>query len=318
MHAVFLDEKSLNRDDLSRDALLSIIQDWTFYPETDAADVNERIANAHIVVSNKVCLGEEHFKNNPDLELIAVAATGTNNIDLEAATHYGITVVNVRRYGTASVVQHVIGVMIALCRHTPNYQQAIREGRWQQSDQFCLFDYPIRELGELTLGIIGYGELGRHLAETVKSTFGMQVLVANRPGTDLARDRILLDELLPQVDILTIHTPLTPQTQNLISTAQLSQMKPTAFLINAARGGIVDEQALADALRDHTIAGAAVDTLTTEPPIDGNPLLSADIPNLILTPHIAWASRAARQRLQDMVADNIRAYLAGNPVNKVN
>ncbi len=318
MHAVFLDEKSLNRGDLSRDALLSVTNNWTFYPETNAQDVNERIAKATIVVSNKVQLGEEHFRNNPGLKLIAVAATGTNNIDLEAATRYGITVVNVRGYGTASVVQHVVGVMIALCRNTPSYQQAIREGRWQRSDQFCLFDYPIRELGELTLGIIGYGELGRHLAETVQNTFGMQVLIANRPGTDPVAGRLLLDELLPQVDILSIHAPLTPQTRNLISTAQLAQMKPTAFLINAARGGIVDEQALADALRDHTIAGAAVDTLTIEPPPEDNPLLSTDIPNLILTPHIAWASRAARQRLQDMVADNIRAYLSGNSIDRGN
>jgi glycerate dehydrogenase len=318
MKAVFLDEMSLNRGDLNMELLANSCDEWHLFPETASTEVNARIGDATIVVSNKVVLGEAQFKVAPNLKMIAVAATGTNNIDLEAASRYGITVSNVRRYGTASVVQHVIGVMIELVRNTQNYQQAIRDGRWSASDQFCLFDYPVRELGELTLGIVGYGELGSQLANTVSSAFGMEVLIANRPTGPQLEGRIPLNELLTQVDVLSLHTPLVEETTNLISSKELSMMKRSAYLINAARGGIVDEAALADALRRGVIAGAALDTLTIEPPSLAHPLLAADIPNLILTPHIAWASRASRQRLLDRVADNIRAFLQGKPLNRVN
>ena len=258
----------------------------------------------------------------PHLRLICIAATGTNHVDLDAARRRGIAVCNVPGYATASVVQHVFALILALSTRLPDYQQALRAGRWQQSSQFCLLDYPIREIGGKTLGIIGYGELGQAVAR-VAEAFGMKVKVAQyREGQSrtpfiTGQIRLPLQELLPQVDILSLHCPLTPQTRGLIGPAELALMRPDALLINTARGGIVDEAALAAALCEGKLGGAGVDVLTQEPPAQGNPLLAANIPRLILTPHIAWASRESRQRLVDEVAANIRAFLQGEMRHRV-
>ena len=313
---VFLDKSSLDQGELSFRQLQSSLDEWQIYDATSSNQVVERIQDVEVVVSNKVMLTAEHITQAKNLKLICVAATGTNNVDLNAAQAHGVTVCNVRSYATPSVVQHVFALILNLLRHIPDYQHAIQEGRWQQSDQFCLLDFPIAELQEKVLGIVGYGELGQAVAKTAEC-FGMRVLVAQRPGSNsVSADRIPLKSLLSQIDILSLHCPLSDNTRDLIGKQELRLMKPDALLINTARGGVVDELALAEALRHGQIGGAGIDVLSQEPPGD-NPLFAADLPNLILTPHIAWASRAARQRLLDQVADNITAFYAGTAQNLV-
>ncbi len=317
MTAVFLDRDSLNHDDLDFSSLQSTLADWRFYADTQPEQTASRIADAEVVVSNKVMLDKAALEAAPKLKLIAIAATGTNNVDLNVAARRGISVCNIRRYATPSVVQHVFALLLSLTRHLNDYQAAVRRGDWQRSGQFCLLDYPIRELGDLTLGIIGYGELGRAVADTAERAFGMRVLLAQRPGGPAQPGRIALHELLPQLDVLSLHCPLTAETRGLIGREQLALMKPDALLINAARGDIVDEAALATALLGGRLGGAGIDVLSEEPPTADSPLLQQALPNLIVTPHIAWASRQSRQRLLDQLAENIAAFVAGQPQNLV-
>ena len=319
MRGVLLDRDSLDRGDLDFGRLENSLDDWQFYGSTAPALTAERIGDAEVVVSNKVLIDDAIMAQAPNLKLIAISATGTNNVDLDAAQRRGIAVCNVRRYATPSVVQHVFALILSLTRRLNEYRQAVQQGRWQQSPFFCLLDYPIRELNHLSLGIVGYGELGRAVAEVAHSAFGMEVLIAQRPGTtaEPGSERLPLEELLARVDILTLHCPLSPETEHLIGARELALMKPDALLINAARGGIVDEAALVTALREGRLGGAGFDVLHEEPPKDDNPLLQVELPNLIVTPHVAWASRESRQRLLDQVADNIRAFSSGSPQNLV-
>lgn len=307
---VFLDLASLDLGDLDRARLLASCDHWDLHDQTPPSRRLQRLATAEVAVSNKVVLDRELLQGCPGLRLIVVAATGTNNVDLQAAADLGMAVANVTGYATPSVVQHVFALILALTTRLPDYQAAVRAGAWQRSEQFCLLDYPIRELAGLTLGIVGHGELGRGVAR-VAQAFGMEVWLSQRPGGPPQAGRWPLAELLPRVDVLSLHCPLTPETRNLIGPAELALMRTDALLINTARGGIVDEQALGQALRSGTIGGAGVDVLSLEPPREGNPLLAPDIPNLILTPHIAWASRQSRQRLLDEVAANILAFRQG-------
>jgi glycerate dehydrogenase len=317
MRGVFLDLNSVDRDDLDLTGFRGCLEDWRLHARTVAGgEVAERITGAEVVVSNKVMLDAAALKTSPDLQLICVAATGTNNVDLQAARQQGITVCNARDYATPSVVQHVFALILSLTIQLPRYQQAVQQGHWQRSEQFCLLDYPISELAGKTLGIIGYGVLGHAVAQAAQA-FGMQVIIADHKGRSPRQGRVAFEQLLRTADVITLHCPLTPETQGLIGSTELDMMKSTAFLINAARGGIVDEQALVDALQQGFIGGAGVDTLTKEPPMDGNPLLEAGLSNLIVTPHIAWASRESRQRLLDDVENNIRAFRAGTPRNIV-
>lgn len=309
----------IDQGELDLEDLEAVLPCWHWFDLTPEEVTAERIAGAAVVVTNKVPLTQAVLQGASALKLICIAATGTNNVDLAAATRHGITVCNVRGYGTPAVAQHVFALTLALSTRLLDYQHAVRLGRWQQSPQFCLLDYPIRELAGKRLGIVGYGELGRAVAR-LGEAFGMKLLLAQRPGAQPSGKlwgRLPLQELLPQVDVLSLHSPLTPETRGLIGARELALMKPDALLINTARGGIVDEQALADALRAGRLGGAGVDVLSEEPPVRGNPLLAPDIPNLIVTPHVAWASREARQRLLDQVAANIRAFLAGQPRNVV-
>ncbi len=276
----------------------------------------ERIRDADLVISNKVVVDRPLMAASTQLKLICIAATGTNNVDLEAASELGIAVTNVTGYGTPSVVQHVFSLILSLATRQPQYREAVARGDWQRANQFCLLDYPIWELSGKRLGILGYGELGRAVAR-VAEAFGMQVLVGQRPGGPPQAGRIALEALLPQVDILSLHLPLAENTRNLIGTRELALMQPHALLINTARGGIVDESALAEALINGGLGGAGVDVLSKEPPAGGNPLLNPEVPNLILTPHIAWASVEARQRLIDEVVANVRAFLSGESRNRV-
>jgi glycerate dehydrogenase len=268
------------------------------------------------VLVNKLRITREIIEASPSLRLIALAATGTNNVDLVAAGEHGVAVCNLRDYCTASVVQHVFGVLLLLTQRLREYDALVRSGAWQRGEQFCLLDYPIRELVGRRLGIVGYGTLGRGVARAA-SAFGMEVLVANRPGGTAVPGRMDLDELLPAVDVLSLHCPLAPATQGMIGAARLSRMKRDAVLINTARGALVDAAALADALRGGRLGGAAIDVLSQEPPVDGSPLLAGDIPNLVVTPHIAWAAREARQRCIDEMAANVADFRRGGRRGRV-
>jgi len=307
MRGVFLDAGSISKSDIDMAPLGLLPVAWAYYDHTPPSNVIERISESEIVITNKVVLDEAVLKAAPKLKLICVAATGTNNIDLEAARHRDITVCNVRAYATPSVVEHVFGLILALMRNLPQYQNAVRDGLWQHSVHFSLLSYPIFELNGKTLGIVGYGELGQAVAK-LATAFGMQVLIAERAGVDPRPGRVSLTELLPKVDVLSLHVPLTDETRGLIGAAELQAMRRGAILINTARGGIVDEEALAAALKSGHLGGAGVDVLTQEPPTT-NPLLVEGIPQLIVTPHIAWASREARQRLLNGVVANIEDFI---------
>ena len=315
MKAVFLDLKSL--DDLALEALHAQFASLTLYDQSAPEQVLERIGDAEVVITNKALINAQTLQQAPNLKLVCVVATGVNNVDLEAAKAQGIAVYNCQGYGIPAVVQHTFSLMLALHTQLLSYHQAVRAGRWQTSDQFCLLDYPIQELYGKTVGILGYGALGQGVAK-IAEAFGMKVLVAARPGSESAPEgRILLPELLAQVDVLSIHCPLTDATRNVIDANALALMKPSAFVVNVARGGIVDEQALADALRQNRLAGAATDVLSQEPPVAGNPLLADDIPNLIVTPHSAWGSFEARQRIIDQTVANVQAFKQASEVRRV-
>lgn len=316
MRAVFLDRETLGEDvDLSSSE--AQFTELVNHDRTDAEDVIPRIQGFDVVILNKVVLTREHLTavDRPP-RLICLVATGVNNVDLDACRELGINVVNCRAYGTDSVAQHTLCLMLALSTRLIDYHEAVEAGDWHRARQFCLLDYPVRELSGRTLGIVGLGTLGGRVAE-LAAAFGMKVLVAQRPGGDGRDGRVPLDELLPQVDILTLHCPLTDDTRNLIDAPQMARMKNDAFIINTARGGLVNEEALVTALREGQLGGAGIDVLTSEPPRAGSPLLDEDIPNLIVTPHSAWASAEARQRVCDQLAENIRAWRDGEPVRLV-
>ena len=317
MRAVFLDWDSVDNQDLDRRCLEQLPIDWEFFDNTLMEQLPLCLERAEIAVSNKIVLNKPAIDASQSLKLICVAATGTNNIDLVAAAKKNIPVCNVRTYATPSVVQHVFMLILNLMRHLPEYQQALADGRWQQSDYFCLLDHTIEELTGKTLGIVGYGELGQAVANMARQ-FGMNVLVAQRLHGTPTTDRIPFEALLPRVDVLSLHCPLTPETENLIGENELNRMKPGAILINTARGGIVDETALLSALTNGKLAGAGIDVLVREPPDKGDILLDAKLPNLIITPHIAWASKQARQRLIQGIAANIHGFLNGKIINRVN
>lgn len=316
MHGVFLDLRTVDRDDLDLTSLRSVITQWTWYDWTDPSRLIDRISDADILVSNKVRLDATALASAHKLKLVCIAATGTNNIDLNACRARNITVSNVTGYATPSVVEHVFAQILNLMRRLNEYRQAIEEGRWQRAEDFCLMDYPIRELKELTLGIVGYGELGRAVAATA-GAFGMNVQIAERRGASPRPGRVALDDLLASSHVVSLHCPLTDDTRGLIGNRELGLMRQDAILVNTARGGIVEETALLEAIRAGRIAGAAIDVLSEEPPHHGNPLLEASLPNLLVTPHIAWASINARQRLVDEISTNIRSWLNGTSRNVV-
>lgn len=307
MKAVFLDATTLGND-VDFAPIERVTGGLVKHGATAPEQVAERIRGFDTVLVNKVVLGREHFEHSPELKTIAVVATGLNNIDLNAAKDHGIQVLNVTNYGRSTVAQHTMALILALATRLLDYDRDVRAGRWAQSDMFCLMNHPIMELEGRTLGIVGYGDLGQGVAERAKA-FGMKILLGARPGHATGKvdgySRIPLDELLPQVDVLSLHCLLTDETRNLIGARELQMMKPDALLINTSRGGLVDEGALANALREGIIRGAGFDVLTEEPPRNGNALLAEDIPNLIITPHSAWASREARQRIVDITAHNL-------------
>jgi glycerate dehydrogenase len=318
LRAVFPDYGTVSQEgDLDPSSLLRVLPALELHSHTAQDDVTEVVADATVVLLNKLRLTRQTLEAAPSLRLVLLAATGTNNVDLEAARERGVAVCNLRDYCTASVVQHVLGVLLLLTHRLREYDVLVRGGAWQRGEQFCLLDHPIRELAGRRLGVVGHGALGRAVARAANLALGMEVLVANRPGGARVTGRHDLDRMLPQVDVLSLHCPLTPHTEGLLGAARLATMRPDALLINTARGALVDSQALADALRAGRLGGAAIDVLPQEPPVGGNPLLEPDIPNLIVTPHIAWAARDARQRCLDEMALNAEDFLRGGHRGRV-
>lgn len=316
MKAVFLDYASLDQADLDISALDAAFDPLVLYPATSPTEVLQRIQDAAVVITNKVNISADVMQKLPNLKLILISATGTNNVDLVQAKSQGIVVCNCQAYGISAVAQHALMLMLALSTSVLKYNQAVQQGEWQKASQFCLLDFPIVELTGKTLGIIGYGELGKAVAKLAEA-FGMKILIATLPSRPQVDGRLALSALLPQVDYLSLHCPLTEETKDLIDEEAFNLMKSSAFLINCARGGIVNEQALADALIHKKIAGAATDVLSIEPPTHGNILLDPLIPNLIVTPHSAWGSVDARQRIVQQLFENAQAYMAGQPIRQV-
>ncbi|UTG69720.1 D-2-hydroxyacid dehydrogenase [Neisseria subflava] len=308
---------------LDRDTLVNRPFDFDFphtlssYGTTEAHETLERIRGADIVITNKVVISAQAFAENPQLKLVAVTATGVNNVDVEAAKQNGTAVCNIRAYGNESVAEHAFMMMITLMRNLPAYQRDVAAGLWENSPFFCHLGAPMRDLNGKTLAIFGRGNIGKTLA-TYAQAFKMNVVFAEHKNAQSVRDGyVSFDEAIRSADVVSLNCPLTPQTANMIGETELQQMKPGTILINCGRGGLVDEAALVAALKYGQIGGAGFDVLTQEPPRDGNPLLKARLPNLIVTPHIAWASQEAANRLFDILLDNINRFVAGNPQNLV-
>ena len=314
MKAVILDAASLGKG-VSFETIKSEVESLTIFDATSPDELLVRLSATQCVICNKTIINSQLMENCPELKLICVTATGVNNVDLDAAKKFGVRVLNVKDYAGSMVSQHTMGLILMLAHNFPYYTKAAVDGTWSQATDFCLFGQDIHELEGKKLGILGFGSIGRKLAEKARA-FGMEVLLAEFPNrqyqTKAPYPRLALHKLLPQVDILSIHCPLIPATENLIAHDELRMMKSSAFLINTARGGIVNELALAAALKKGLIAGAALDVLTEEPPPLDHPLLCQKIPNLIITPHNSWAGQKTRQLIIEKTAENIRSFQKRN------
>ena len=290
---------------------------WVEHPESAPDEVADKLWRASIAITNKAPITRAVLDACPKLRLVAVAATGVNNVDLDACRERGIAVCNIRGYAEHTVPEHVFMLLLALRRNLLAWRRSLQAGAWQRASQFCLFDHEMHDLHGSTLGLIGFGSVGRAVAQLARA-FGMEVLIAERKGAATVRpDRVPFDEVLARADQISLHTPLADDTRGLIGAREFGLMKRTAVLINTARGGVVDEAALVSALKTRRIAGAGFDVLAAEPPQAGNPLLDLDLPNFLLTPHVAWSGREAMQALADQLVDNIDAFVAGAPRNRV-
>lgn len=318
MKAVFLDFGTMGAGDLDPSPLADVVEEFQVFDSTRHDDVASRIDGVEFVFANKVRMTEAIIAGANRLRFIGLTATGVDNVDLEAARTHDVAVCNIRAYCTRSVVEHVFAVLLNLTHSIRQYDRTARSGAWQRAENFCLLQFPIRELSAMSIGVVGHGELGRGVADMARQ-FGMQVMVARRPGHPAKADdgRVDLGDVLTECDVVSLHCPLTDETRDLIGEAQLKRMKPTAILINTARGALIDTAALAGALANGTIGGAAIDVLPHEPPVDGDPLLDYEGDNLILTPHIAWGTVEARQSAINEVAANVRAFLEGEERNRV-
>jgi glycerate dehydrogenase len=308
MNIVVLDGHTLNPGDLSWDELRKL-GPCKIFERSSQEEIGPRSANAEIVLTNKVVLNKAYMGAAPKLKYIGVTATGYNIVDVAAARERNITVTNVPTYGTRSVAQMTFALLLELTQHVGHHAQTVREGRWTRSPDFCYWDYPLIELDGLTIGIVGYGRIGKAVGE-LGQAFGMKVIAHSRKNS--AHE---METLFRESDVISLHCPLTPETKHLVNAERLTWMKATAFLLNTSRGPLIDEAALAQALNEGRIAGAGLDVLSIEPPVENNPLFTAK--NCYITPHIAWATRAARSRLMDAAVDNVRAFVAGKPKNVV-
>jgi glycerate dehydrogenase len=327
LRSVFLDFGTVSHDDLDTTSLERVLPGISLYATSNDTEVDERIAGCEFILTNKLNISRARMRAVPSLRFVGLTATGTNNVDLEAARELGIAVCNITDYCTVSVAQHVLGVILALTHRLRDYHEAAVDGTWAKCGQFSVPGGPIRELTGKVLGIVGYGTLGKAVAKVCRDALGMRVLVAERPGTPPGREadtstsigpvRATLDEVLRTADVLSLHCPLTPATRGMIGRHELALMKPDALLVNTARGALVDLDALVAALKGGDLGGAAIDVLPQEPPVEGSPLFEPRIPNLIVTPHIAWAAFEARQRAVDELALNVEDFLRGGRRGRV-
>jgi glycerate dehydrogenase len=318
MHIVILDGHTLNPGDQDWDGVKKL-GDVTLYDRTTVEETVSRCEDADVILTNKAPIGKDVLLQLPKLKYIGVTATGYNMVDVDFAREKGIVVTNVPAYGTDSVAQMTFALLLELCLHVSRHSDAVMDGKWSRSPDFCFWDFPLVELAGKTMGIIGYGAIGIKVGE-MAAAFGMNVLGSARRKTDQSQRSYFqwaeLDALLERSDVVSIHCPLTPETKGLINEARLRQMKRSAFLLNTSRGPIITEGDLAAALTNGVIAGAGLDVLSIEPPSPDNPLFKA--PNCIITPHIAWATREARQRLMGTTVSNLESFVAGKTVNQVN
>lgn len=318
MKAVYLEEGAVSRGDISLDPITSIME-TKVYKNTTEADKYEHIGDAEVVYANKIIFDDDTFDKLPNLKYIGVCATGYNVVDVEAASRHGVTVTNVPAYSTESVAQLTWGFILELAGKISMHNDSVHRGDWIRSETFCYWNAPVVELAGKTIGIVGFGNIGSRVAE-IALAFRMNVIVSTAhpekyKDADLRIRFASLDELFSESDVITLHCPMTKDTEGIIRKENISLMKDGVILINVSRGGLVVEQDLADALIEGKVAGAAADVVTAEPMLEDNPLLTA--PNMVITPHIAWASVEARMRLIDTVAANVRGFLEGNPVNVV-
>ncbi len=321
MHAVFLDYKTVDANDLDLGSIEALLPEVVVHSFSNQEEVLSRIEDVEVAIANKVVFDANVFARATKLKLICVTATGTNNIDLEAAKQSGVVVCNIKDYCTDSVVQHVLLSMLTLKHSSRDYSASMDNGDWQEGNSFSLLQHPITELSGKSLGIIGYGVLGQGVARAA-TTLGLRVLISesfaenNKPDEGIAR--VPFDTLLAESDIISLHCPLTDNTEGLFDETAFKKMKSSAILINTARGGLINDHALIKAIEDKAIAGAAIDVLDQEPPDSDHPLMQKQYSNLIITPHIAWAAREARQRALDRIAENIEAFQNNTPINVVN
>ena len=316
MKAVFLDYATMGPG-LDLEPMRRFLPNLEIFEATDDSQIGERIRDAEFVFANKFRLTPQLLEYATKLRFIGLTATGTDNVDLESAKQHGIAVCNIRAYCTQSVVEHVFGVMLMLTHSLGRYDKSVRAGEWQKADDFCMLAHPVRELSAMTLGIVGYGELGQGVARIAKA-FGMQVLVSMRPGSsEQGDDRVPFKRVLEQADVISLHCPLNEDTHHLFGADEFRQMKKGAFLINTARGALINSAALVDALQSGQLAGAGIDVLAKEPPVHGDPVLDYAGDNLIVTPHIAWATDEARQNAIDELVANVEAFLGGKERNRV-
>ncbi len=308
---VILDGYTENPGDLSW-APLEALGQVIVYEHTPAEQIDERIGDAEIVLTNKTPIQAETFKKHPGIKYVGVLATGYNVVDVETAKRYGIVVTNIPTYGTVAVAQYVFALLLEICHHVGHHSQAVQQGRWSNCRDFCFWDYPLIELKEKTMGIIGYGRIGRATADIARA-FGMKVLAYDTFGS--APELTTLEDVLMCSDVISLHCPLFKDNEKMINKETIAKMKQGVIIINTSRGPLIDETALREALLEGKVQAAALDVLSKEPADMNNPLMGLD--NCIITPHIAWASKESRQRLMDVAVSNLRAFLAGNPINNV-
>jgi glycerate dehydrogenase len=319
MKMVVLDGQTLNPGDISW-AEVEALGDLKVYARTpyEEAEILKRIGDAEVVMTNKTPISKATIEKAPNLKFVSVLATGFNVVDIESAKQHGVVVSNVPTYGTNSTAQFAIGLLLEVCHHIGEHNRAVHEGRWETSEDYCFWDYPLIELDGKTMGIIGFGRIGQTVGRIAKA-FGMTVIANSRSISDETKDiaeAVSLDELFARADVISLHCPLTPETQNLINKDTIAKMKDGVILINNSRGPVLNEQDVADALNSGKISYAAVDVVSVEPILPDNPLLKAK--NCIITPHISWAPIESRKRLMHTTAENIEAYQKGKPQNVVN
>lgn len=316
MKAVFLDYATLGPR-LDTSPLTGLFPELSIFDATADNQIIERIRDAEFVFTNKIRLTDELIAAASRLRFIGLTATGTDNIDLDSAEKHGIAVCNIRGYCTRSVTEHVFGLLLTLTHSLHKYTAAVRDGAWQKSPDVCMLAYPLRELSAMTLGIVGYGELGKGVARMARE-FDMNVIISARPGSNTVDEsRVSFDDLLQRSDVISLHCPLTDQTRSLFAADEFRKMKSSAILINTARGALVDSAALANALGSGEISAAGIDVLPKEPPVDGGPLLDYSGDNLLITPHVSWATDRSRQNAIHELAANVAAFLQGGERNRI-